>query len=541
MRYSVYTSCAINYLPKARALAESLRRHQPDARLTLCLNDQIPPWLDLAAEPFDQIWLPEDLGYDRAWTFQHNVMELCTAVKGRALVRLMAEDPDALHLYLDPDVYVFDSLAPVTQMMEGASIGLVPHILCPEQTDIGVRLTEMSSTEHGIYNLGHLVVRADANGTSFARWWRDRLDAYCFDDRGHGLFTDQRWVDLVPAIFAGVRILRSPALDVASWNLAGREIRQNQPGDPGAFTVNGERLLTYHFSGTGPTGTHRQVREIFDPGNAATAEIERIYEAAIARNGQAALARHRSGLDHFDDATPISAGARKLYRDHADLRRAFPDPYACGHGQMSFLDWLRQNRPGLVDGLRLASGMIETAFDDLFDEDYYLATHPDAADAVARGCYPSAKAHYCAIGSRLFLDPNEFFVSSYYHDRAADHDPPVLRRGPGRREDTLLWHYLTVGLANRFEPIEFFDSGWYLRQYPDVQAAMRTRQVSTPLGHFLHYGSTEGRDPGPGFQGSRFMDNARDIHPTAQSGPDRGPFGALVRLGGVTGRIHVQS
>ena len=538
MRFSVYTSCAINYLPKARALAESLRHHQPDARLTLCLNDRVPPWLDLSNEPFDQIWLPGDLGYDPAWIFQHNVMELCTAVKGRALVRLMQQDADALHVYLDPDVYLFDALTPIARMMEGASIGLVPHILCPEETDTGVRLTEMSSTEHGIYNLGHLIVRADATGQAFAEWWQQRLDRYCFDDRAHGLFTDQRWVDLVPAIFEHVRILRSPALDVASWNLAGRDIRQNQPGDVGAFTVNGERLLTYHFSGTGPTGTHRQVREIFDPGNPATAEIERLYEAAIARHGQADLAQHLSGLDHFDDATPITAGARKLYRDHADLRRAFADPYACQPGKMGYLDWLRQNRPGLVDGLRLAPDMLGTAFDDLFDEAYYVAAHPDVADALAAGRYPSAKAHYCAIGSRLFLDPNEFFVSSFYHDRAAGHDERSVRPGPGRLEDTLLWHYLTVGLANGFEPIEFFDSGWYLRQYPDVEAAIRTRQVSTPLGHFLRYGSAEGRDPGPGFEGRRYMDNSVEARALAKTGDTRGPFGALVRLGGVTGRIQ---
>ena len=86
MKIAVYTSCSLNYLPKARALAESLAEAEPGASLTLCLNDAVPGWLDLDAEPFDRVWLPEDLGYDRGWVFQHNVMELCTAVKGRALV-----------------------------------------------------------------------------------------------------------------------------------------------------------------------------------------------------------------------------------------------------------------------------------------------------------------------------------------------------------------------------------------------------------------------------------------------------------------------
>src|SRR3546814_12289571 len=86
-------------------------------------------------------------------------------------------------------------------------------------------MTEMSVTEHGIYNLGHLFVRPDENGRALSRWWADRLDKYCFDDKTIGLFTDQRWMDLVPATFEGVKILRVPNMDVASWNIRSEERR----------------------------------------------------------------------------------------------------------------------------------------------------------------------------------------------------------------------------------------------------------------------------------------------------------------------------
>ena len=535
MSYSIYTSCSLNYLPKARALAESLRHHQPDARLTLCLNDIAPDWLELSAEPFDRIWTPGDLGYDRAWIFQHNVMELCTAVKGRALVRLIEEEDADFHLYLDPDVYLFHGLDPIRGYMEGASIGLVPHILSPEETEIGVRLTEMSVTEHGIYNLGHLVVRPDANGRAFARWWASRLDSHCFDDRERGLFTDQRWVDLAPAIFDGVRVLRVPNLDVASWNLFGRTIRQTQPGDAGAFTVDGHPLITYHFSGTGPAGAHRRIRDIFDPGNGATAEIERIYEEAIARHGQAELSGMPCAYDAFDDGTPVTAEARKIYRRHLDLQRAFPDPYAVPPEKLHYLLWLQRNRPGSGAGIAVPPERMERAFADLFDEDYYLAAHPDAAQAVACGRYASALDHYCQIGSRLFLDPNEFFVSSFYHDRAGFHDRHMLR-GTGM-EHTLLWHYLTVGLPNGIEPIEFFDSAWYLAQNADVARALRLGEITSPLAHFLHHGSGEGRDPGPDFRTARYLDCTPAARKITEDGTAAGGFGALVRLGGVAGRV----
>ncbi len=537
MSFSIYTSCSINYLPKARALAESLKHHQPDARLTLCLNDTPPGWLKLEDEPFDRIWLPEDLGYDRCWIFQHNVMELCTAVKGRALVKLMDEEDADLHLYLDPDVYLFHPLEPIKSYMDGKSIGLIPHILQAEEADIGVRLTEMSVTEHGIYNLGHLIVRPDKNGRDFASWWAKRLDQFCFDDRERGLFTDQRWVDLVPAIFDGVGILRVPNLDVASWNLSGRKIRQNQPGDATSFTVDDYPLITYHFSGTGPTGTHRRVREIFDPGNGATAEIERLYEAAIARHGQMALGGRACIYDRFNDGTMISHQARKLYRDHVDLQKAFPDPFAESTTRLTYQRWLRMNRPAMIDGLVIEASKVNQAFNDLFDEEYYLATHPDAAAAVDAGRYSSAIDHYCKVGSQMFLDPNEFFVSSYYHDRACNLDRHLLRRNAGTKQGTLLWHYLVSGLTNGIEPIEFFDSQHYLSCNPDLLNALRVGKISTPLAHFLAHGSREDRDPGPEFSANTYLLRNPTAKDLAEIDEVRGGFGAFVRLGGVAGRI----
>ena len=268
MKISVYTSCALNYLPKARALAQSLRFYHPGIRITLCLNDIVPGWLDLDQEPFTQIWTPADLGYDRAWIFDHNVMELCTAVKGRAIKRLLdSEDAGHDRVSRPRCVPVPPARSPSTNIWDPTRSGWLPHILSPEETDLGVRLTEMSVAEHGIYNLGHLFVRPDANGHAFADWWASRLDRYCFDERERGLFTDQRWVDLAPAIFDGVRVLRQRNIDVAGWNLFGRTITQHTAASDqstGSFEVDGEPLITYHFSGTGPSGSHRRIRETFD-------------------------------------------------------------------------------------------------------------------------------------------------------------------------------------------------------------------------------------------------------------------------------------
>lgn len=538
MKIAVYTSCALNYYAKARVLADSIRRNSHNTTVTLCLCDALDADSDPLKQGFDRFWTPEDLGYDRGWIFKHNVMELCTGVKGRALTRLMEVEEADLYVYLDPDVYVYDDLSWVLDAMGDASIGLVPHILSPEETEIGVRMTEMSVTEHGIYNLGHLFVRPDANGRKLAAWWRARLDAYCYDDKAIGLFTDQRWMDLAPAIFDGVRILRTPNLDVASWNLFGRVVASEIQGDETRFTVDGLPLITYHFSGTGPGGVHRRVREIFDPCNGAMAEIERRYEDQIAARGQKHLERIPPAHDVFDNGQKIPAEARKLYRIHADLQQAFPDPYATD-GDATYLNWLRENKPGLTAGVAIPPYMLERAFHDLFDADYYLSRYPDARLAVDAGETASAVDHYIEIGSALLYDPNPFFVSRYYYDQAKYLDGFTFRALPRSPRSTVLWHYLETGLANGVEPIEYFDSAFYCRENPDIATAYRTGRISSPLHHFCFAGSAENRRPGPDLHPEQILEADPYIQKIIKEESLRGVFDALVRLGRIQGREAV--
>ncbi len=536
MRVSVYTSCAINYLPKARALSRSLKSHHPDATITLLLNDAIPHWLDLTLEPFDRIWRPEDLGYDRAWVFQHNVMEICTAVKGRGLMRLLESDEADLFLYLDPDVYVYAPLDPLLAYMGDGEIGLVPHITKPEATETGVRLSEMSVALHGTYNLGHLMIRDGVNSRAFAEWWASRLDLYCYDDRDYGLFTDQRWCDMAPALFDKVVILRQPNIDVASWNIFGRRLEWRIDGDDSLFFVDGYPLLTYHFSGTGPSGTHRWVREIFAPCSAAAAELERLYEQAIEQEQQSLFETWRYAGEYFDNGFPVSAGARKLYRREERLREIYTDPYSVA-GE-SYLGWLQKEHPELVNGISLSTEQIERAFEELFDAEFYLRTYPDVSIDIDRGRYADPLDHYVKIGSRLLYDPNPYFVSSYYFDQALGFGvKQASRRVTGQQRDTLLWHYLMEGLKNGLEPIPVFDSSWYIKSHPDLVTALKTGLISSPLSHFVAFGDQEGRPPSVRFNPGAYLANNPAAAAYVASGQARGPVGAFIALGGVPGRI----
>ena len=223
---------------------------------------------------------------------------------------------------------------------------------------------------------------------------------------------------------------------------------------------------------------------------------------------------------------------RKLYRLHADLQAAFPNPYQMTPLGSSFLDWLKDNRRQL-GAVVIGPRRLQQAFDELFDQSYYLTVYPDAAESVAAGQYASALDHYIQVGSTLFYDPNEFFVSRYYFSKISDRDRHLLRSRTPEIENTLLWHYLVSGLPNGHEPIEYFDSGWYIRKYPDVAQAFSNGLIATPMRHFLVWGSNEDRQPGPEF--TLLGNTAAGDLPR----PRGGLFGQFVRRGGVAGRLGV--
>lgn len=329
-----FTSATFAYLDRARVLGETLRRHHPDWRLVLCLPDEPPPGFTFegAGEPFDRIVRLPELGIPDlpAWCFGHDVVELCTAVKGAMLDLLLAEGARKV-VYLDPDIALLTDLRPVEALLERHSIVLTPHMLRPEDTEQGVIDNELGSLKFGIYNLGFLAVAGTEAGRGFARWWRDRLLAYCIDDVPAGLFTDQRWCDHVPALFEGVHVLRDAGFNVASWNIAHRPIEIDLDG---TIRAGGRPLRFFHF--TKLQGVGQIMLERNGAGQTALFELMKWYQRRLAHHRLAALPDGWWAYGTYADGTPIPREHRRLYRARPDLRVRFPDPYAAGPQALAY-------------------------------------------------------------------------------------------------------------------------------------------------------------------------------------------------------------
>ncbi|WP_117000136.1 hypothetical protein [Desertimonas flava] len=337
MTLRCYTSFTVAYLAKARVLAESVRRHHPEWEMNALLCEPVPDWFRLEDEPFDAVVSLEDLDIPAlaGWVFMHDVVETCTGAKGAALAHLLARpDTDAV-VYLDPDVEVFSRLDAVTDALDAGSIVLTPHQLRPESNDVGVFENEVTALVHGVYNLGFLAVAADQQGLDFAAWWRDRLVDYCFDDRMSGLFTDQRWCDLIPALFDRHVILRSSSYNVAPWNVGQRSVSRADD----SFVVNDLPLAFFHFSGVdGEAGRAMLERHGAD---SAVYELWEQYSTALLKAGQDEIGGWAWPYDRFSDGTPITAQMRSCYRHMPEVRAAFADPFAVDESAPTFLQWWR--------------------------------------------------------------------------------------------------------------------------------------------------------------------------------------------------------
>ncbi|TCZ60916.1 hypothetical protein [Roseicella aquatilis] len=323
-----FTSASFAYLDRVRVLAETLRRHHPDWKLWFCLVDEEPPGFafDPAEEQIDGVVRISELDLPplKPWMFKHDVVELCTAVKGAMLCRLLDGGADKV-VYLDPDIAVFGSMADMIGRLDQHDVVLTPHQVEPDDDVQAIHDNEIGSLKWGIYNLGFLAVAGTANGRRFARWWRDRLFEHCYDEVPEGLFTDQKWCDLAPALFDGVHVLRDPGYNVASWNLSRRRVTI---GEDGVIRAGAQPLRFFHF--TKVTASGEVMLERYAGGRVEIFELMHWYRSRLAAHRPANLPKGWWAFGHYADGTPVPRAHRRKYRDRSDLQARYPDPFAAG-------------------------------------------------------------------------------------------------------------------------------------------------------------------------------------------------------------------
>lgn len=331
------TIIARNYLGQARVLIDSFFEHVPDGVFYLLIVDGVPDHITFDARV--RLLQASDLALDEVteMSFKYDVTELCTAVKPSLLSHMLNNGHDHA-VYFDPDIVVYRPLTELWQLLAGATIVLIPHLLEPIPAD-GRHPDEQDILAAGAYNLGFIGVRASAETTGFLAWWQDRLKDKCRVDVPRALFVDQKWIDLVPSLYPGTAILRDDTYDVAYWNLPARTLELREDA---SCLVNGRPLAFFHFSGFDPLDPRRlskhQDRLSVEEGSPLALLLDD-YAARLRRHGFAMTRAWPYGYGRFDHGVAISGLHRRLYLElSAASRRRFRNPFAAS-GPESFFLW----------------------------------------------------------------------------------------------------------------------------------------------------------------------------------------------------------
>jgi len=337
-----FTSATFSYLDRVRVLGSTIKRYHPDWHFTFCLSDIEPAGFifDEDAEPVDGVVRVTDLPIDDvySWMFEHDIVELCTAVKGVMLHKLLLEGAPKV-IYLDPDIALFSPLTEVIELLDRHDVILTPHQLDPDLERSAIVDNEIASMRYGIYNLGFVAVANSSEGFRFAKWWRDRLLQFCFDDPSNGLFTDQKWCDHAPSFFPGTYILRHRGYNVASWNLSQRSLSIDAQGN---IQAGPDPLKFFHFTKVNWVG--EAMLERYARGRIEVFELMEWYRTQLARNSVDNLPERWWAFGQYANGRTIPKSHRIGFRNNFEVRTRYPNPFIVNGDELSHLEyWLESS------------------------------------------------------------------------------------------------------------------------------------------------------------------------------------------------------
>jgi len=331
------TIAAKNYLPHARTLGDSLNKCCPGIPFHILLADDTEGMLDLSREKYDTVEVKNiGIPFYKDMAFKYDVIEFCTSVKPFFFEHLFDTYGYDKVVYLDPDMYVYDNLEHIFNILDDDFVVLTPHILKPYLKYEGA-ISEEELLFVGIYNLGFAAFNKSVQARQVLEWWKLKLKDQCFADKEDALHVDQRWIDFLPALYEkGVHILRHPGYNISHWNMHER-----------SFSFKNEKyyvdddfpLVIYHFSGLDPHNykaicrkqqifhldTLPEYRELFEQ-----------YVEELIGNGYYELSLLPYCYSKFNNGIKIFKFQRRLYRALTlnkslnELGINIDDPFASG-------------------------------------------------------------------------------------------------------------------------------------------------------------------------------------------------------------------
>jgi len=340
---TVCTIMSKNYLAHARVFTDSFLKNNPNGKVFVLLVDDVNNKFVPSKEKFSLVNL-EEIGIENvdSFCFKYTILEQNTGAKAHFIKYLFEKYKLKKLAYFDPDILFTNSLENLWNVLGKKSIVITPHLTEPLTDD--KKPSEYDILRSGSYNLGFIALSNSKTTQNFIQWWIPHLMKHGFSDVNKGIFTDQKWIDLVPSLFDDVFIIRHPGYNVAFWNLLQRNIIISN----NKVEVNGKPMYFFHFSGFSPEDMENvsihQTR--FTLKNLPTVRpLFELYRDLLVENGHLDIKDWKCKFDYFNNGVRIPPQARKIYNEALESGKNFKNPFHT-ESTKSFFKFLNEN----VDG-----------------------------------------------------------------------------------------------------------------------------------------------------------------------------------------------
>ena len=307
-----FTIVSNNYISQALVLFSSIKEHHPESKFYIFVSDGKNKDIPIKFDDQLNYVFCEDIGIPNFldMAFYYNCVEFNTSLKPFAFNHILNFKKFKNIFYLDPDIFLFDNLSLFETNLINHNIIITPHITAPTGPK-----SDQLFMRYGAYNLGFLAISDTMESHRFIKWWMDATSVCCFDDKRLSLFVDQKWIDLVPSLFAGVYIERHPGCNVAYWNLHERTTFKDPVS--GRLLVNdGTPVIFFHFSSVtfdDPFAISYKFNEFNLIDRPELKSFFDEYKELLIQSGFLETSKIDHAFNSFEDGTAISSLLRRAY------------------------------------------------------------------------------------------------------------------------------------------------------------------------------------------------------------------------------------
>lgn len=228
------TVCDRNYLARAVAMIESLKRHssKPVQVSLLTLDDEsfrAAQSLNLEGVVVGRKWNIE-LG-DHTWQefCWLQASQMCAEHVGRHYERFT---------YLDADLFFAGDPEVIHKETGSRSVGIIPHRFGPSKKYL---------ERNGLFNVSWISFEGcssdfrETTGDRIAAEWAAQCRQWCYARNENGKFGDQKYLDEWPTKYGDkVHVIQNIGAGLAPWNLANWAVTEGPK-------VDGVPVVFYHF------------------------------------------------------------------------------------------------------------------------------------------------------------------------------------------------------------------------------------------------------------------------------------------------------